>query len=162
MFWFEFIEKWNYIFLLLDWDEKLELRTKRKPWVLRTLCIHTHDMNDQAQLYVIKTFACVISLLIILTLMILLPLVMCTMWWHINHLKYTSLLLTYLSFILYCMLTASIMPYFMYMHLYSGFLWFVEGRALVDLRPFLAPEVGRGLVSIQLRMMYSLLLFTSN
>jgi len=54
------------------------------------------------------------------------------------------------------------MPYFMQMHLYNGDLWFAEGRALVDLWPFLTLEVDRGLVSIQLCMMYSLLLVTSN
>jgi len=53
-------------------------------------------------------------------------------------------------------------PYFMQMHLYSGDLRFVEGRALADLLPFLTPEVGRGLVSIQLCMMYYLFLVTSN
>ena len=60
------------------------------------------------------------------------------------------------------MLTAFIMTYFMQMHHYSGVLRFAEGRALADLRPFLASEVGKGLVSIQLCMMYSLLLVTSN
>ena len=60
------------------------------------------------------------------------------------------------------MVNAFIMPYFMQMHLYSRVLWFIEGRALVDLRPFLTLEVDRGLVSIQLHMMYSLLLVTSN
>ena len=116
----------------------------------------------QAQLSVKKTFACVISLFIVLTLMIIFPLLMCTMWWYINHLKYTSLLLTYLSFILYCMLTTFIMPYFMQMHIYSRVLRFTKGRALVDLWPFLTLEVGRGIVSIQLHMLYSLLLVTSN
>ena len=58
------------------------------------------------------------------------------------------------------MLIAFIMPYFMQMHLYSGVLQFAKGRALADLRPLLAPKVSRGLVSIQLRMMYSLLLVT--
>ena len=58
------------------------------------------------------------------------------------------------------MLTAFIMPYIIQMHLHSGVLRFAEGKALTDLRPFLAPEVRRGLVSIQLRMMYSLLLVT--
>ena len=54
------------------------------------------------------------------------------------------------------------MPYFMQMHLYNEDLRFVEGRALADLWPFLALEVDGGLVSIQLGMMYSLLLVTSN
>ena len=44
----------------------------------------------------------------------------------------------------------------MQMHLYSGDLQFAEGRALADLRPFLAPEVDGGITSIQLCMMYSL------
>ena len=151
-----------------DWNtglrsEKLEIRTLRENHESQEhFCIHTHDMNDQAQLYVKFFFACVICLLIVLTLMILSPLLMCTMWWFINHLKYTSLLLTYLSFILYCILTAFIMTYFMQMHHYSGVLRFAEGRALEDLRSFLTPEVGRGLVSIQLCVMYSLLLVTSN
>ena len=107
-----------------------------------------------------KTFACVISLFIVLTLMILLPLLLCTMWWYINHLKSTYLLLTYLSFILYCILNAFIMTYFMQMHLYNRVLQFTEGRALADLWPFLAPDVSRGLISIQLHMMYYLLLVT--
>ena len=50
------------------------------------------------------------------------------------------------------------MPYFMQMHLYNGGLRFAGTRALADLRPFLAPEFNRGLTSIQLCMMYSLLL----
>ena len=58
------------------------------------------------------------------------------------------------------MLAAFIMPYLMQMHLYIGVLWFTEGKALADLRPFLTLKVDRGLVSIQLRMMYSLLLVT--
>ena len=58
------------------------------------------------------------------------------------------------------MLTTIIMPYFMQMHLHSRVLWFAEGRALVDLWPFLALEAIIGLVSIQLHMMYSLLLVT--
>ena len=53
-------------------------------------------------------------------------------------------------------------PYFMQMHLYSVVLRFAKGRAPADLRPFLTLEVGRGLLSIQLCMMYSLLLVTSN
>ena len=56
------------------------------------------------------------------------------------------------------MLTAFIMPYFMQMHLYSRVLRFIKGRAMADLRPFLSPEVSGGLISIQLRMMYSFLL----
>ena len=56
------------------------------------------------------------------------------------------------------MFTAFIMPNFMHMHLYNGILRFAKGTALADLRPFLAPKVDRGLVSIQLRMMYSFLL----
>ena len=58
------------------------------------------------------------------------------------------------------MLTSFIMPYFIQMHLYSGVLRFIKGTTLADLWPFLAPEVDRGLVSIQLHMMYSLLLVT--
>ena len=56
------------------------------------------------------------------------------------------------------MFTAFIMPYFMQMHLYNGVLRFVESTALADLHPFLALKVERGLVSIQLCMMYSFLL----
>ena len=48
--------------------------------------------------------------------------------------------------------------YFMQMHIHSGVLRFAEGRALAYLQPFLVSEVGRGLVSIQLCMVYSLLL----
>ena len=56
------------------------------------------------------------------------------------------------------MMTTFIMPYFMQMHLYSEVLRFAEGTSLADLRPFLALEVDRGLISIQLCMMYSFLL----
>ena len=56
------------------------------------------------------------------------------------------------------MLTAFIMLYFMQMHFYRGVVRFTKGRALVDLWPFLTPEFERGLISIQLRMMYYFLL----
>ena len=76
-----------------DWttglrSEKLELRTLSENHESQEhFCIHTHDMNDQAQLSVKNKFACVISLLIVLTLMILIPLLMCTMWWYINFIS---------------------------------------------------------------------------
>ena len=90
-----------------DWttrlrSKKLDLQTLRENHESQEhFFIHTHDMNDQAQLSVKKTFACVISLLILLTLMILLPLLMCTMWWYINfisnlHLYYIEIFIIYL------------------------------------------------------------------